>query len=333
MALAEIHPEVQPGSPESLNLTLQRPSETPRGLFLPGDIEYQTLTSRVIGGSIHRYVSMEVEGFSHHGWYTPADPEQDSGTLLVAKAGLGEVVHDGIGLKLHTRLAGALPSMSVFSHETDAIGKYGSRLSFSDLLSHGLDQMSEQGLELLKRFGEDKRVVLLATSMGTVIVNKLLLHNLEQDQPVDVAGVVNLAPALVDPSRVPVDMFLRFTPSLVMDLAKEVAITDLRHMGGYLLTLLHSRPRLRDTVPFSKQIFDLLHGTPMDEIEEAIAAYNTSVIVGNNDPVGQPKMWRELAENHDSLDLHVLTGKGHGIAAKPYESSRKISSIIQGHYL
>ena len=333
MALVELFPDQPDGSHEPENLIAPlSPFETQKDFFLPNNMECTTLEQRIGGGVIHRYVKMEVDGFSHKGWYTPADREQDSDYLLVVKPGLAEVIHDGIGFTLHKRLATALPTMSVFSHETDGVGKYAESLSPSDLLTHGIDQMSLQGLELLKRFGEGKRIITLGTSMGTVIFNNLLLNNINQGEPVDVAGVVNFAPALVDPRRVPLDMAARFVPGLAVDLAKEIVKTDGRHIGNFILMLLDSRPSFKDILPFSKQIFDLLHGTPLEEIEEVVSRYPVDVIVGDRDPVGQYKMWLKLEEKYPELTAHILHKKGHGISIKPYESSKKISAVVSKRY-
>ncbi len=309
-----------------------RPPEFERAFFIARDLGCEVLRTEVVNDREHHYIRGVVDGFEHRGWYTPPS-ETDSGLTVAVKPGWGEIVDDGIGWELHRRLAKTLPSVALFSHETDGMGSYATHMGIRRLMSHGLDEMSEQGLELLRRVSDDRRLVVAGISMGTVILNRIMDRNIEAGMPVNIEGALYLAPAAVDPRHVFRDMGLRFFPGLSLDIGRELITTDRRYIGQLCLSLVRSRPSLANLLPLGKQGIDLLRGTPDEEVEMVLDNYPIDVIVGENDSVGQAGRWLTRAEDHPNLRVHVLRGRGHGIAIKPYEQARKMGAIIYDQYL
>ncbi len=277
----------------------------------------------------HYLVGVEQEGIYHRIWHTDSlDPT--SQLMVVPKPGLGELIEDGIGWQLHRELSERLPGASVDTHATQGVGSTARRLGLRELAHHGVDEMADQGLRLLEAFATDKRVFFIGTSMGTIIGNKLLRLNLERGRPVDVAGVIYYAPALVDPANVKKDMRGDFLPQTGKDIVSEIFLkTSFRHLPGQLSLMWHSRPGLRDGLPMTKQALDIMHGTPQAEVEEVVQEYPAWVVTGDRDPVGQLAMWLAIQEEYPSLTVIPIPNRGHGIAVKPYEGGRKLAEIVR----
>jgi pimeloyl-ACP methyl ester carboxylesterase len=280
----------------------------------------------------HNLLTIEIDGYRHVLWVTEPVRPQDKALNVVAKPGLGEVVENGVGFEFHKRLAKGLPEARIISHATHGIGPHGDIIPWTDLPKHGLNQMAEQCLRLLEAYIPDEPIVLVGTSMGTVINNRLLNLHLAYGGTLNIEGVINYAPALVDPKNVIKDMALRFPVDLAIDGFKEFFTrTRVKHMLGAAAILTRSAMRLRDLVTMGRQIYDLMHGTAQSDVENVLANYpRVATIVGEEDPVGQVPMWIELEKRYSNLQLIKLFGRGHGIAMKPIDGARKVSETILG---
>lgn len=278
----------------------------------------------------HLLLTADIEDFRHRLWMTePKESTQDP-LLVVTKPGLGELIEDGIGFEFHREIARQLPGAFVVSHATHGVGPTADRIPLRELPQHGLDAMAEQCLKLLQTYFEGMRTVYVGTSMGTVIGNKLLRLNLESDSPVNIEGVVHIAPALVPPEHVVNDMVFKFGPTIARDIFKQLTFkTSPKHIVGTLRQLVKSKPSMRDIPPFVRQIFDLLQGTPEEEIDQVLEAYAVSVITGSEDSVGGfSDLWVPKADQFPNLTLDVVKGRGHDIATDPVRAGKKVSKSI-----
>lgn len=262
-------------------------------------------------------------------WYTPpplAPVDEQKPLTIVTKPGLGEIIEDGVGWQFHKEMSNRNPYAKIVTHATEGFGPSAQHCSIMELSSQGLDSMAEHGRELLHTYFNDERLAFVATSMGTVIVHKLLVHNRQgatTDQ-LQVAANINYAPALVDPENIVRDMLFKFPGLMIIDgLTEVVARTSPQRLFELCETLLHSKPSWRDIPPILRQIVDLLKGVSEDEIRENSARYNTATIVGKNDPVGQEPMWQRMP-----VLLHVIKGRGHGMAVKPREGAIKSTATL-----
>lgn len=277
----------------------------------------------------HHLMGVDIEGIQHRMWVTEPRTETEKPLTIVAKPGWCELIENGVGWEFHKQIAMRLPSAKVISHATQGVGPSAKRAAITDLPKLGINHMAKHGLKMLETFCPSERIVYVGTSMGTVIGNKLLNYNLRLGRPVDFAGVIYYAPAVVPPHNVQRDMLLRFFPSTIKDSFQEVVSrTRPQHIIKTLGTLAASRPSWRDIPPILRQGIDLLQGTPQDEIENVVESYNMHVITGQDDPVGQQKMWEEYAQLYSNLKFTKVRG-AHGIALEPVDGGRKIAKTIQ----
>ncbi len=278
----------------------------------------------------HRYVRIPINDSEHHGWFTKAKDEYDTGITLLVKPGLGEIVDDGIGEDLHKYLADMLPGFDIFSHESAGMGHFVNDASLSSLWEHGLDKMTAEGLELIQQLCPGRKIILFGTSMGTVINTRLANLNLEQEKNdrVDIERIIHYDPALVDPSRI-LDMLVGFLPELVTGAVKEFAFqTNPKRWVQVAQTLIRSRPSIRNVVPIARQTLDIVHCTPEEDIVNPILRYKTDVIAGKRGKVEQNQMWRRLAQLLPNLTYYPVEGHGHAMALNPYKTARKAARIM-----
>lgn len=278
----------------------------------------------------HHLVHLNVGGFRQTVWITQPAEGRSVQATIATKPGLGEIIEDGIGWKFHRELSHELPNARILSHATYGFGPHAENIKFHKLPKHNLGRMAVMGMELLDAIPNDAPLVLVGTSLGTVINNKILNANLQRPEPLQIDLAVHHAPALVEPSRIIPDMVIGFPPSIVIDIIKELTFkSDPRRFGDNIRALWRSKPGLKDAFPTLRLIPDLLKGTPREEIENAVANYKTIVIEGTDDSVAEIKMWQDLVQKYpDNVDLHLLDRRGHGLAVKPKEKARKIAKTI-----
>ena len=278
----------------------------------------------------HRYVRIPIDDSEHHGWFTKAKDDYDTGITLIVKPGLGEIVDDGIGEDLHKHLADMLPGFDIFSHESAGMGHFVQDTSLGDLWEHGIDKMTEEGLELIKRLCPDRKIVLFGTSMGTIINTRLANRNLAlpKDERVDIERLIHYDPALVDPSRI-ADMLLGFLPELITGAFKEFAFqTNPKRWLHAARTLVRSKPSARNAVPMLRQTFDIVHCTSEVDIINPILRYKTDVIAGKRGKVEQNQMWLRLTTLLPNLTYYPVEGRGHAMAMNPFKTARKAAKIM-----
>lgn len=189
--------------------------------------------------------------------------------------------------------------------------------------------MGDETYDFLKKYFPEDPLVLFGLSMGTIIHHHVQKRSLEENS-LNIAGVIDYDPALVDPSRVIPDLIGRFTLHMIKGIGLETARhTRPCHILGTIAVLGRSRMRLRDLPTLARQAVAILPGTPIEEIEEMIRAHPTTVIAGEDDPAGQVPMWQELdAKQIPGFKLHQLKGRGHEIAVQPVPGARKVSKSI-----
>lgn len=281
----------------------------------------------------HELVGVEINTAQHRMWVSEPAIDDDTNLTVLTKPGLGELIEDGVGWRLHETLAKQLPGARVISHATYGIGNTATRLSLLDLRNHGIEQMANQGMDLIEKFCPDERIIYVGTSLGTIIGNRLLRINTERGHPANITGVFYYAPAIVDPKNVLKDMG-RFLPALAYDLVSELAIkTHPKHKLGQLITLVASRPSRHDVMPMVRQGIDVIFGTPEDEVVEVLGNYLVHVVLGTKDPVGQLNMWNRFETEFDNLSVTRLEGRGHGIAVDTVRGGKKIAKIIRNTWL
>lgn len=286
------------------------------------------------GQRTHNLWRMVIDGHRHR--YLETLPFQDIGQpfTIVSKRGFMEPIEDGIGREFHSQLARLVPHARIVSHATHGIGSSAGQVSLRGLSQYGLDRIANEDLKFLHLLGGEERLILIGTSMGSVVLNKLLNINTALDKPVEVGGIVLNAPAIVEPPLARSAMLKGLLPHLLSDIPSELVAKTPR--AELLQTLGHfaaSRARLRDILPAGRHALDLLRGTSAADLASMLEAYaSVSVIAGQKDTLAQTEMWRKMLPAYPSLRLHEVS-KGHGMILKPKQNARKIARVLHmdGH--
>lgn len=277
----------------------------------------------------HHLVEAVIDGRKHIFWHTAPLEQDDEMVTVFVKPGLGEVVESGIGWKHHKQMARKMPGAEVISHATHGVGPHGEEIGLGGLWNHGVSQMAEDEAKLLHKFWQGANLLLVGISMGTVENHRVAHANIDAKDPLNIAGVVNYAPALVDPKQIIRDLCFRFTPAMARDGIEELLLrTHPLHYIGTIGMLLASRPRRRDALVMARQSLSILAGTPEEEVRDVASAYPSATVVGDRDPAGQLLMWQGIEKDIDDFVLRPVRG-GHGIAVKPLQGANKTSKTIR----
>lgn len=295
-------------------------------------LEYQTSGGNKGPLREHLLLGVDVEGdgFRDYVWYSPAvDPVEGNKPLtMVLKPGLGEIAETGIGYQTHKELANRNPHANIITHATEGFGPSASTINLLDLPGYGLDRMADRALKLLKMYCPDHDVITVGTSMGTVIIHKLLQANsqLRKKQRINIIGNINFVPAVVEPKHVPKDMLCLFPLMMAIDGAAEISIRSLikapRRIAHDVKTLIESKPGFKDVPLIGRFIVDLAKGVPKDEVIANAKRYRTRTIAGTWDPLRQIPMWEEAG-----VKVDLIHGRGHAMCLKPKAAAKKITAI------
>jgi alpha-beta hydrolase superfamily lysophospholipase len=180
---------------------------------------------------------------------------------------------------------------------------------------------------MLHTYLKDERLALVGISMGTRIFHKLLIEERAEnpESQLDIAAIINCAPALVVVERIFMDMGLKFPLHMTVDGFLEVfRRTNPKYYAELMHTLTGSKPGIKDIPPMLVQIYDLLQGVEIEDIKANAARYPTAVVVGERDTVGQPTMWSDIPD----VITKIIPKRGHGIALKTREGADSVTSML-----
>ncbi len=239
--------------------------------------------------------------------------------------GFTEKTEKGTGKAWHEAYVKRLPGVRVVSIATNGIGDVVDRLNFTRAATQArIRRMAGQRLRLVGALCGNQPAVITSVSMGTVITNEMLNFNLDNGQPVKIAGIAYYAQALVPPERVWLDMGIKFAPAMFVDGIKEVAIREKGDERAHNLEVMQeSAPGLSDLPALFWQMFDLGKGTPKPKIKRVLDHYPTVVISGTKDPVGEHPMWRRYEKQFPNLSFEPIQGQGHAMALNAEEGADK----------
>lgn len=257
------------------------------------------------------------------------DDTDSQGWHIFSMPGLTEHIEGDVRRHLQDGLSIAFPAARKTSIGSNGIGN----LLSCDLTS--LDTMARQRYELLSDLAANERIIAMGTSLGTKVVNGLVNLNLDEGSPLDCVQVL-YSPALVTPRRTAMDMAARFLPCLVRDVVRHAWTLPVKERVQALGKLTQYGARVAaDGVTLGHEVYDLLHGTPYEQIERAVSAHRTLVVVGEYDAIGEIPMWCDLEEKYpDTLRVSVIPNRGHDLpifADGPEIISREIrrSGILE----
>lgn len=285
----------------------------------------------------HCLLTARIDGVNQALWLTEPslyDPSLEQ-TTIVRLPGLGEVIENGVGLRMHTELSGKFPTAKVVTIANSGHGKLNcsSKSDNSTRNSYSIEAMANQRAELLAGISSD-RLIIVGTSMGSVIGNKLVQLSLNNNNQLNIAGSCWYAPALVTPNNAKRDI-LRFLPKFAKDSSLEVAYRSnllknpLAAIGALSIIASSIKDYRISPAAATAQLFDIYKGTPLDEIENTVANLPSSAIVGTADSLKELAMWREFADKYPHFLLKEVDGRGHGMTLNPVKAVHKITKTIR----
>ncbi|HSX27644.1 MAG TPA: hypothetical protein VLG25_02585 [Patescibacteria group bacterium] len=308
------------------------------GLGRIDTIERQEHRGRRVGDAerADRWYQIELDGFSHGVRVTEADPKQDSGVTIIHFPGFTETIEDSAGRELHDTLAREAPHLRVISIATDGIGKTSAPVHLEDVMNHTLDAMAEQRLKLVQALVGDRPIIIVGTSMGSVIENKLLDFDLRNGHNLN-AYPINHASALLTPGKTLLYMGALFMPAMALDAPRE--LIDMLLTDGPKKALekiqVENEHHRGSAAALIIQAAGLIKGVKRDQIERVAASYSGSQISGQFDPLAQFRMWREIRrdlrfpEQRTGYGIEVIPWRGHGMAADGEDGAKKILKTVK----
>lgn len=279
------------------------------------------------------YDTHSVDGY-RMGIYTtephPRTPSEEVFDIYVFPGYL-ELIEGEIFRQFQHGIARANPSARVLGVANDGTGRTGGRVGISSALQHGLNGMAQNHGELITDLSGNKEVILAATSINTIVTNKMLRASYADSVsrlPVD--GVVYFSPALIVDGRFL--KLLKFVPSTAADTGREILNTPLKHMPELVKSLFRSAGfRPADAIPLVVEALDVLfRSTRLDEVEEVVATEpKMSVIYGDADPIAESFMWKSLKAAHPHLQTQAIPRRAHGLAANGYRGGHKVGRTVK----
>lgn len=256
-------------------------------------------------------------------------------TTIVRLPGLGEVIENGVGLKMHTEMALKFPSARVLSISNSGHGKINCNASNGKQNRRGytIESMANQRAELLQDISSD-RLIIVGTSMGSAVGNKLIQLSLMHNNKLNIAGSCWYAPALATPRNAKYDV-AKFLPKFAKDCSLEVAYRSnpLKNPKATIAALGILAASIKDyridLKAATTQVFDLIKGTPLEEIENTAASLPSSAIVGTSDSMHELEMWRSFDAKYSHFLLKEVNDRGHGMTLNPVRAVAKIAKTLR----
>lgn len=285
---------------------------------------------------IDRWYRIELDGYRHGVRVTEADEHQNSGVTIVHLPGFTETIEDSAGKEMHDALVSKAPHLRVVSIATDGIGHTGDPVHARDALNHSIDAMAERRHKLLKALVGDQPFILLGTSMGSFIANKVLDYDLKHGHDLN-AYPINHASAIVTPNNTLLYMGVLFLPSMAVDTPRE--ILDMLRSDGLKNALeklqIEGAHHRGGAAAMVIQAAGLLQGIPYSQIERVAKAYSGAQISGQFDPLAQFGMWRDIRRDlrhnptHSPYGIEMVPFRGHGMAADGEDGAAKVLKTIR----
>lgn len=278
-----------------------------------------------------------VDGFGINVYETVPRVHTVNPPHAIILPGFIEHAGHGIGRKAQHTLARYAPHVYFHGIATDGYGPDADRYSHSQRHEHDLVAMGDTRLRLIDDVvPAESPFFFVSTSMSSIIT-KELINRMSERRLQHVTGVVLNAVALVEEGGdgdkySHLKKFGRFLVSVVPDVGVELAATPPNRLWGLFMNLVDSGHFSKDDVyPLAHLGLDILSGSDPNDIESMLKRLkhtNVSVLTGDKDPVGELKMWGNLAERFANLKLFPVEGRSHGIVINPVRNGRAISKIL-----
>jgi hypothetical protein len=279
---------------------------------------------------LDRIYQIELDGYTHAIRETQPETSEDTGITFTHFPGFSEIIEAGSAKTLHESVAAHMPGVRVISVASDGIGPTGEKLTRENYKDHGVNEMAERRLKLLKALCGDEPVIANGTSMGSVLVAKMLLEDANTGHNLN-AFSSYYASAIVEPSKTRLFMATLFPVSMMLDTPREVIRMAVKRSPSSLSELAAMLEHRRgDSLAMVIQAATLLGGMAVHEITKVSREYRGGLTIsGQFDPLAQFGMWRELKRGHDLVHIQSVPLRGHGMAADGEGGGQKIASSLQ----
>lgn len=278
---------------------------------------------------IHRLYTVERFGFNHAMEVT--DPVNGIARYTILSIpGWTEPIEGALRKGFQADMSYKFPDARICSIGANGVGETGDRYDSSDRNRHGLLAMAAQRLALARAVSGEQPVIGVGTSMGSVILHRLVRMNFldtPEDGQLNLVGQIWASPALVDPEHVAKDMVQNFLPKMGVHILKELLFkTSPREALEVIYTAARYGSSKADCRAIIHQAVELLQGTEEESVEEVVSLLPTLVVAGSKDSLAQLEMMHRLEKKYGNLfHLEVIDGRGHELCMKPGKACAKIS--------
>ncbi len=277
--------------------------------------------------SRHRLYAIENNGYKFAVEIT--DPIDNQAALtIISFPGFTETIEGGFRTRFQEQLHYQFPNARIVSVGSNGVGSTGDRYGWNERSLHGFEDMAEQRLALVKALSGQAMIFGEGTSMGSVVLHHFAKKNIKlpSSEAVNLAGLVYLSPALVDPKNVLRSMLIQLPRQLTVDAFIEIGLkTPVSEMQFIFSAIKRYGLNFRDVNCLIHQGLELLKGTNENEVESVISTYPTVVIAGEKDPLAQIPMWQRIAHNQPAnVSLEIIQGRGHILPMKPEKANAKM---------
>lgn len=243
--------------------------------------------------------------------------------------GLSEMPDGGSAYNAHNELARQNPDKRIISIGTEGVNRFGTKMAAKEALQHSFEEKGDLRISVLSLIAEADPVVIFDVSMGSAIADHVIEQNLEHQAEdsgwaLDIQGVIHHSHARVPKHRVVPDMFMRF-PGHMIKGAKRKVQEQPEQRPGYIATALSLRRALPAVIG---NIIQLGRGTSKQHSVNAVHAYPTGYISGENDPLAQTKHLLHL-QRAGLAHVEFLPDQGHEACMDAEVMSLDVTTMLE----
>ena len=272
----------------------------------------------------HRLLHLDLPGQRHRLLHTGTEGGRDSDLVIANLPGWTETLSGFVLRKTHARLSHELPDAIIDTHATYGTDGTLSHANPLVITKQSLENAAQKTFNAFLPLYDDKRLVLVATSMGAAILARMEEINQSEGSPLDIVGRILYEPCLVLPEHAGVRMFSRLAIHLTINTLDEIVHqSSPRAALSFIEDGVHSLPPFTDLPVIWRLGWSLL-GWTRPELLNSLAERHPTVIQGKHDVLREPAF-----EGHPDVVIKLLQGKGHCMSNNSTKRALAIAKAVR----
>lgn len=272
----------------------------------------------------HRLLHLALPGQRHRLIHTAAEGDRDSDLVIANLPGWTETLGGFVLRKTHARLSHELPDANIDTHATYGTDGTLSRANPLIITKLSLENAAQKTFNAFLPLYDNKRLVLVATSMGAAILARMEEINQSEGSPLDIVGRILYEPCLVLPEHAGARMFSRLAIHLTLNTLDEIAHqSSPRDALSFIGDGVHSLPPVTDLPVIWRLGWSLLGGT-RPELLNSLAERHPTIIQGKNDVLREPAF-----EGHPDVVTKLLQSKGHCMSNNSTKRALAVAKAVR----